>query len=170
MKLITTLLAATALSASAFSVDFTGLNIGEPVSNDPDSPLSIAAIDPADPSVSSPGNVTFISDDNLSIGDSFGTPGIELSPGDVIFVAFVVGAPVENVQLSFVGDPQASNPSSPVFTLASDAQVGTITLSGLDDVALTGLTFDLDDNKNVPEPSVSILGILGMMTLLRRRR
>jgi len=107
MKPLTPLLfVATALSASAFSVDFIGLENDIDLSegnfsfdNTDGNQLVRGAFDEEG---SSPGNVLFGAPTGTTAEVSLTSEGaaIELDANDVILVSFIVGGAVENVQLS----------------------------------------------------------------------
>ena len=178
MKPLTPLLfVATALSASAFSVDFIGLENDIDLSegnfsfdNTDGNQLVRGAFDEEG---GSPGNVLFGAPTGTTAEVSLTSEGaaIELDANDVILVSFIVGGAVENVQLSFIGEDKADF-NVPVFT-STGADTGSITLpaGATEATAITGLTFDISaSDKKIPEPSVSILGALGVLFLLRRNR
>lgn len=169
--LLTTFFVAGALSASAsFSVDFTGFNLSSPVNFSNEDPLVIT--------VAEFGNVLFSTVDPDgngpqtspvgSITDVFAEPSATISETQPIVINFISGSVVENVMLTFIG---ADNFSQTVAgeVVNGDSVVATLP-SNLDgDFGLSLVTFDRVGPK-VPEPSVSILGAIGALLLLRRRR
>jgi hypothetical protein len=147
--------------ASAFSLDFTGLATDGSVS------LSGADGDQLVISVPGFGNVAFgvaEKDATASVVEIDGVPAIEFDDARTITIDFFAGSPVENVLVSFVGVDQGESPTYTSLTDTSGVAripVGT--------VGIQGLTFDRVGPK-VPEPSTAILGLLGAVALLRRRR
>lgn len=157
-------LAAGISSAGAFSLDFTGLSL--------DGSVTLSGKDQLVINVPEFGNVAFgvaEKDVTATVDDNFtdnGTPvaAIEFDDTRTITVDFFAGIDVENVVVGFVG---VDGGEAPIYSIVS-AQSGTITLpSG--EVGIQSITFDSVGQK-VPEPSTAILGCLGAIALLRRRR
>lgn len=165
MKLFSTLfLAASAISASAFTLDFSGLDAslnGNPPFDGSD------FVDDKDTiffGVPGFGNIGFSTDGTPAFfNTNFGAPALEFDSGQVVLLQFISGATVGNVVPTFIGAPQGV---TPVYTVTSET-TGTLTIpSG--SAGLASITFD--EFGKIPEPSVSILGALGALALLRRRR
>ena len=176
MKLKTIFLAALCAgihSASAFSLDFTGLNDGE---NGELNGATFSGADNDQQTITVPdfGRVTFgVGGDDKSasavISDSFGPLAIEAPAGFdsdlVITINFESGSDVENVFVNFIG---ADGPTTgPLYQIVSP-QSGTVVLPA-GAIGISSLTFDRIGPK-VPEPSTALLGGLGLLALLRRRR
>ena len=145
-------------SASAFSLDFTGLAT--------DGSVSLSEGDQLVIQVPDFGNVGFgvaPKDASALITEIDGTPVIEFDSSRTITVNFFAGVPVENVMVSFVG-VQAD---TPVYTALTPTS-GTISISA-GSAGISELSFDQAGDK-VPEPSTAILALLGAAALLRRRR
>lgn len=159
-------LVASLSSAQAFSLDFTGVT--------PDGDFIISATDPGTFVVPGFGNLTFFipGDQNsnvLAIDDNFdATPAFEFEDGDGILVQFNqqpdLGENITGVLLNFVGG--GSGTYSVFSDNAGESLVGRVDWTG-GDGGLSGIEFQ---TSSVPEPSVSLLGALGMLALLRRRR
>lgn len=154
-------LAAGLSSASAFSLDFTGLATDGSVT------LSGAGGDQLVIEVPEFGNVGFgVQEEGVSatLVEIDGVPAIEFDPSRTITIDFFSGSPVANVVVSFVG----SNPGEiPTFTTLSDTS-GIVSIpSG--SAGIEGITFDRVGPK-IPEPSTALLGLLGAVAVLRRRR
>lgn len=164
MKLISSLfLVASAISASAFTLDFSGLDAalnGNPPFDGSD------FVDDKDTiffGVPGFGNIGFSTDGNPAFfNTNFGTRALEFDDQQVVFVQFISGATVGNVVPTFVG----GGAGSAVYTVTSET-TGTLTIPA-GSAGLASVTFD--EFGKIPEPSVSILGALGALALLRRRR
>lgn len=154
-------LAAGIHSASAFSLDFTGLATDGSVT------MSGADGDQLVIAVPGFGNVAFgvaEKDVSATLVDFGGTPAIEFDPSKTITIDFFSGSPVENVMVSFVGVDQGESPS---YSTVSDTS-GVVRIPA-GTAGISGVTFDRVGPK-VPEPSTTVLGLLGAVALLRRRR
>ncbi|MGJ8724142.1 MAG: PEP-CTERM sorting domain-containing protein [Roseibacillus sp.] len=156
-------------SLSAFSLDFTGFY--ESLGAEPD--YSFSEGDSGAIAVDDYGFLTFIiPSENPSIvplSDTYGDAALEFTDGQSILVQFVQNAEVTgtptNVSLNSIGDGGtgtysifSSNPGEPV--------IGQITWAGANG-GVESISFD---TAVIPEPSVSLLGGVGMLALLRRRR
>jgi hypothetical protein len=152
------LFAASALSASAsFSLDFTGLDLSGPFEFSSADPLVIGVADFGDVLFSTEGP-------SADVNESQGAPAAILEAGTPIILSFISGSPVENVVLTFIGKDAGE---VPVFAQTNDTTVRAAIPSGT--VGISQVDFDRVGPK-VPEPSVSLLGGLGLLALLRRRR
>lgn len=162
MKLISSFfLVASAISATAFTLDFSGLDAalnGNPLFDGSE------FVDDKDTiffGVPGFGNIGFSTDGNPAfLNTTFGTRALEFDDQQVVFVQFISGTTVGNVVPTFVGG------GAPVYTVTSDT-TGTLTIPA-GSAGLASITFD--EFGKIPEPSVSILGALGALVLLRRRR
>lgn len=157
-------LIASAISASAFTLDFSGLDAS--LNGSPAFDGSAFADDKDTFFFGIPGfgNIGFSTDGNPAfLGTNFGAPALEFDSAQIVSLQFISGNAVANVVPTFIGAPQGV---TPVYTVTSET-TGTLTIpSG--SAGLASITFD-EVNK-IPEPSVSILGALGALALLRRRR
>ena len=97
-------------SASALSIDFTGLDL--------DGSVSFAGDDRLVIEVPGFGNVLFGTDkDRVVVGNTFGEPAAEFDSSKVITVEFISdggGLSVSDVLVGFVGEDDGENP---IFTL-----------------------------------------------------
>lgn len=168
--LFSTVLLASALTASAFTVDFVGLDFSSPINFSSEDPLII--------SVPDFGNVSFATEDPDGDGplqgptgevseSTFSAPSALLDQSQPIIINFFSGSVVENVMLTFINDTMTE-------TISAEVVNGTMVRAALPSGAtgtfgLSEVTFDRVGPK-VPEPSVTILGALGALALLRRRR
>ena len=160
--LITAIFFAGFCSASAFSLDFMGLEL------DGSTTLSGADGDQLTIQVPEFGNVAFgVQQKGVSavVDDNFGTAAIEFDSSQIITVNFFAGLDVENVMVGFVG--VANGADAPFYT-SVDSQSGFIQIDS-GSAGISSLTFDVAGPK-VPEPSTALLGLIGVTALLRRRR
>ena len=152
-------------SVSAFSIDFTGLN------QDLDTTFTGADGETLVITVPNFGNVSFgVDAKDVTAGfDQFDRDGedataILFNSDTPIIIEFFAGSDVTNVMVDFVG---LNVGEEPMYT-AIDGQSGVIT-TNKGTVGIAGISFDRVGPK-VPEPSTALLGALGALTLLRRRR
>lgn len=164
--LISTTFLAGILSAGAFSLDFTGLNLEEPVT------LSGADGEQLVIFVPGFGNVAFgVAEKDITAEiallpdeNDVDVPAIEFDATMTITVDFFAGSEVENVMVDFVALNTGEDPEY----IAVDGFSGQI-ITDKGTVGIAGLSFDRVGPK-IPEPSTTLLGLLGAVTLLRRRR
>lgn len=153
-------LSAGVVSSSAFSLDFTGLDLDGSVTLSGDDNLII--------NVPGFGNVGFgVLEKGVSavVDDNLGVPAIEFDDTKTITINFFAGSPVENVMVSFVGVQQGIEPTYvPVDNFGGTVAFGQGASGGIQSI-----TFDRIGPK-IPEPSTAVLGLLGALALLRRRR
>ncbi|GHC46235.1 PEP-CTERM sorting domain-containing protein [Roseibacillus persicicus] len=155
-------LSAGVVSSSAFSLDFTGLELDGSVT------LSGADGDQLIINVPGFGNVGFgVAEKDLSavVDDNYGVPAIEFDETKTITINFFAATPVENVMVSFVGVPQGDEPTY----VPIDNYGGTVSFDAGVSGGIQSVSFDAIDTK-VPEPSTTLLGLIGAVALLRRRR
>lgn len=157
LPLIAALYCGLCTASSAFTLDFVGY-LGETVP--PTLTIPVAGYG----SVSfdaSPGS-TLIVDESHEDEDGFGAPSLSFDEGDTVIITFNGAEPLD-VFYSFVG---VSN--GEIFTNQDNPNGGQsdiMTLSGSGDGAgLYKVSFQ------VPEPSTSLLGALGLSLLVIRRR
>jgi hypothetical protein len=127
--------------------------------------VEFSASDPQVIEVEKFGNVLFSTDGpSADVNESQGAPAAILETGTPVILTFISGSPVENVVLTFIGQDAGEVPVSVQTndtTVRASLPVGTVGISQVD--------FERVGPK-VPEPSVSLLGGLGLLALLRRRR
>ncbi|MGJ8726178.1 MAG: PEP-CTERM sorting domain-containing protein [Roseibacillus sp.] len=148
-------------SVSAFSLDFTGLDL------DGSTTLSGADGDQLVITVPAFGDVAFgvaQKDAVAVVDDNNGVAAIEFDSTKTITIDFFSGSDVENVVVGFVGVDAGETPS---YTEV-DSRSGLVTIP-VGAAGIQTVTFDRIGPK-VPEPSTAILGCLGAIALLRRRR
>ena len=152
------------------SLDFSGI---DGVNSAVALPSTISPSDAQVIEVAGFGNVAF----GLEAGPKPTANFVESAPGEIALVFdssqvvtvnfFPTSAvDVENVVVSFVGvEPIFTTLDGITGTISLPAQEGGPVLVG----NITGLEFDVTEKK-IPEPSTAILGFIGAMVLLRRRR
>ncbi|MDP0492348.1 MAG: hypothetical protein Q7Q71_14970 [Verrucomicrobiota bacterium JB023] len=155
-KFFTLALSLVALEAGAFSIDFSGLN--GTVVDDTGATVNIDGY----------GDVTFSTPagQSISVGTFFDdTLAFEVPPASTLFISFE-GAPVENFTFQVVGeDPRMEAQLSTLAANQYSIQVVNTSTDKVDGLGLAGFEANV-----VPEPSAALLGALGLLTLLRRRR
>ncbi len=148
-------------SASAFSLDFSGFatdgsdNLGSQLGEE----LVV--------NVPGFGDVAFgvqQSGATAVISEIDGEPAIQFDPTRSITIDFSDGGTVQNVVVSFVGIDAGENTS---ITIPNDSSALVALSAGT--AGISEVTFDRVDKK-IPEPSTAVLGLLGAVALLRRRR
>lgn len=153
-------------SAGAFSLDFSGLDLdGSVTFGGPDSDELIIAV----PGF---GNVGFgvagpdkgVSDGIADVVELDDVAAIRFDATKVITIHFYAGCDVENVNVNFVA---VNTGEDPIYTSIDSLSGHVSTNKGT--VGISSITFDKVD-ATVPEPSTAVLGLLGAVALLRRRR
>lgn len=150
-------------SASAFSLDFTGLDLSTTFSGADGDKLVI--------DVPGFGNVAFgvaLKDVEATFTE-FDEDGVDVTAilfnvDTPITVEFFAGSDVENVVVDFVG---VNTGEEPTYTIVTPQSGDILTNKG--NVGIAGISFDRVGPK-VPEPSTAFLGLIGAVALLRRRR
>ena len=149
-------------SAGAFSLDFTGLNL--------DGSTTFSGADGQRLIIEVPGfgNVGFgvnPEGSTAQVVELDGVAAIEFDETRTITVDFFAGSDVENVVVSFVA---LNVGEDPIYTAINSRSGEISTNQGT--VGISGISFDRIGGPKVPEPSTAVLGLLGAVTLLRRRR
>lgn len=172
MKAIFTSLMATAAAASmasAFTIDFNGPTMpdGSPWA----SPLTVTSGSPLTVNVPGYGSVTFEVGSGVTLerGNAHSNDGgttfqnsLQLDPGEAVVVTFV-GPAAMNVNFDIIGINAGDAPSAvPSVGTPNEFQVST---TGGDGVGIAGISWDA-----VPEPSSSLLVLVGAGSLILRRR
>ena len=149
-------------SAGAFGLDFSNLDLaldGSVTAGNADGQRLVLGVEGF-------GNVTFgttVKGDFATLDDNNGVAALEFDSSQTISISFISGSEVENIVVEFVG-PDASEA---IYT-AVNGDSGFVTLpSG--SAGIANIEFDRVGPK-VPEPSTALLGGLGLLALLRRRR
>ena len=147
-------------AGSAFTLDFVGyLGTSVPPT------LTIPVAGYGNVSFTAAPGKTLVVDEAHKDEDGFGAPSLSFDEGDTVIVTFDGDEPL-NVFYSFVG---VSN--GEIFTNQDNpagGQSDILTLSGSGDGA--GLYKISWQTQPIPEPSSSLLGVLGMSLLIFRRR